>query len=282
MVLEYICEQDMLLKEYLVYLGLSRRFCKRVKLYGKMMINGEIALNFYPVKKGDKITLEFNENTNEEILTQNSDLDVVYEDQNILIINKKENIATQPSKRHYYNNIISMIKGYFEEKGINSNVHVVTRLDYATSGLMVIAKNGFMHYALTKEKTINRYYYALVEGIIPEKEGVINLPIARSNDVIKREVNENGKEAITNYKVIKEDKNKNLSLVKVNLVTGRTHQIRVHFSYLGYPLVGDKLYNPNYSDEERLYLHSYKVEFINPSTNELVSKVAIPDFYNYI
>ena len=283
MKLEYICEQEMLLKEYLVYLGLSRRFCKRVKLYGKMFINGEIALNFYPVKKGDKITLDYNEGENQEILSQYDELDIVYEDNHILVINKKENIATQPSKRHYYNNIVSMVKGYFEKKGINSNVHIVNRLDFATSGLMVIAKDGFTHHALTKEKVIKRYYYALVEGIIQEKEGTINLPIARINDdAIKREVNELGKEAITNYKVVKENKEKNISLVEINLVTGRTHQIRVHFSYLGHPLIGDKLYNPNYSDAERLFLHSFKVEFINPYTNEQIIKEVKPEFYNYI
>ena len=281
MKLEYICEKDMLLKEYLVYLGLSRRFCKRVKLYGKMMINGNISLNFYPVHIGDKITLEYDEETNSDILVQKEPLDIVYEDEHILIVNKKYNLATQPSRKHFNNNLVSIVKGYFEEKGINANVHVVNRLDYATSGLMVIAKDGFTHFALTKEKIINRYYYAKVEGIMDKKEGVINLPIKRSSaESIKREVNPSGKVAITNYEVVSVDTEKNESIVKIKLDTGRTHQIRVHFAYLGHPLIGDALYNPHYNDEDRLYLHSYKLEFINPYSKEMISIEKKPDFYN--
>lgn len=279
MELTYICEKEMLLKEYLVYLGLSRRFCKKVKLYGKMMINDEIALNFYPVHVGDKITLEYNEGTNEGILTLKNDLDIVYEDSHILVVNKPANLATQPSRKHFEYNLVSMVKGYFEKNGINSNIHVVNRLDYATSGLMVIAKDGFTHFALTKEKIISRYYYAVIHGIMDKKEGVIDLPIARlSSSSIKREVSSEGKPAITHYKVVKEDVKNNTSVVKIKLETGRTHQIRVHFAYLGYPLVGDALYNPLYNDEERLYLHSYKVEFISPYTNELISLEKDPDF----
>ena len=279
MKLEYICEQDMLLKEYLVYLGLSRRFCKRVKLYGKMIINDEIALNFYPVKKGDKITLEYNETTNEDILTLKDDLDVVYEDSHILVVNKKANLATQPSRKHFDTNLVSIVKGYFEKNGVNSNVHVVNRLDYATSGLMIIAKDGFTHFALTKEKIINRYYYAIVHGIMDIKKGVINLPINRvSAESIKREVNDKGKEAITNYEVVKEDIHNNTSIVRIKLDTGRTHQIRVHFAYLGHPLVGDALYNPHFNDEERLYLHSYRLEFRNPYNNEQICLEKEPDF----
>ena len=112
-----------------------------------------------------------------------------------------------------------------------------------------------------------------------KKEGVIDLPIARiTKESIKREVNENGKSAITHYKVIKEDKDNNTSVVRIKLDTGRTHQIRVHFAYLGHPLVGDALYNEKNNDEERLYLHSYKVEFINPYTNELISLEKDADF----
>ena len=281
MKLEYICEKDMLLKEYLVYLGLSRRFCKRIKLYGKMMINGNISLNFYPVHVGDKITLEYDEKINDDILVQKEELDIAYEDDHILVVNKRYNLATQPSRKHYYNNLVSIVKGYFEDQGLNTNIHVVNRLDYATSGLMVIAKDGFTHHALTKEKNINRYYYALVAGIIENNEGVIDLPIRRcSDDTIKREVGSGGKKAITNYEVVKRDFDLQRTLVKIKLETGRTHQIRVHFAYLGYPLVGDALYNPNYNNEERLYLHSYKVEFINPYSNELICLENKPDFYD--
>ena len=280
MKLEYVVEKEMLLKEYLAYLELSRRFTKRVKLYGKMYINGVIAKNYYPVKVGDTITLEYNEEENEEILTQKEALDIVYEDSHILVVNKKENLATQPSRKHYYNNLVSIVKGYFEDNNISSNVHIVNRLDYATSGLMVIAKDGFTHHALTKEKVINRYYYALVVGIMDKKEGVIDLPIARMSDSsIKRMVSVSGKEAITRYKVIHEDKDNNTSTVEIKLETGRTHQIRVHFAYLNHPLIGDALYNPNSVNSERLYLHCFKIDFINPYTKEEIVLERKPDFY---
>ena len=280
MKLEYVVEKEMLLKEYLAYLDLSRRFTKRVKLYGKMYINGVIAKNYYPVKVGDTITLEYNEEENEEILTQKEALDIVYEDSHILVVNKKENLATQPSRKHYYNNLVSIVKGYFEDNNISSNVHIVNRLDYATSGLMVIAKDGFTHHALTKEKVINRYYYALVVGIMDKKEGVIDLPIARMSDSsIKRMVSVSGKEAITRYKVIHEDKDNNTSIVEIKLETGRTHQIRVHFAYLNHPLIGDALYNPNSVNSERLYLHCFKIDFINPYTKEEIVLERKPDFY---
>ena len=280
MELVYKVEQEMLLKEYLVYLGLSRRFIKKVKLYGKMYINGILSKNYYPVKTGDVITLEYDEEENDEILTQKEELDILYEDSHILVVNKMSNLATQPSRKHYYNNLVSIVKGYFEDNNINSNVHIVNRLDYATSGLMVIAKDGFTHHALTKDKVINRYYYALVSGFLSEKEGTINLPIARMSDSsIKRMVDENGKVAITHYKVINEDKENNTSLVEIKLETGRTHQIRVHFSYLGHPLIGDQLYNLNCVDSSRLCLHCFKIEFINPYTDEKIVLEKKPDFY---
>lgn len=281
MKLEYICEKEMLLKEYLIYLGLSRRFCRRLKLYGKMEINGSEAKNYYPLHVGDKISLFYDEDSNEEILTQKEELDIVYEDNHILVVNKKENLATQPSRKHYYNNLVSIVKGYFEDNNISSNVHIVNRLDYATSGLMVIAKDGFTHHALTKEKIINRYYYAKIKGIMNEKEGIISLPIARIKDgEIKREVNEKGKEAITKYKIVKEDNEENTSIVEIKLETGRTHQIRVHFSYLGHPLIGDVLYNEEQDDEDRLYLHCFKIEFVNPYTKELIRLIRNPFFYD--
>lgn len=280
MKLEYICDHDSILKEYLKELNLSRRFLKKVKLYGVMMINNEVVKNFYPVKQGDLITLEYNENVNEEIVINNHELDIVYEDSHLLIINKEANLASQPSHKHFENNVVSMVKAHLANNHVETNVHVVNRLDYATSGLMVVAKDGFTHYELNKEKVITRKYYAIIHGIMKEKTGTIDLPIRRECEgSIKRIVASDGKRAITKYHVIKEDKEKNLSLVDVELLTGRTHQIRVHFSTLGYPLVGDALYG---EEDERLYLHCYSVSFINPFTKEIINITKDPEFYNLI
>ena len=268
----YKVSHDAILKEYLQEIGLSRHYLKKVKLYGKMYINGEVAKNYYNVKKDDVITLELDEALNEDIeIKSDIKLDIKYEDEYLIIINKPVDLATLPTKKHFYDNVISLVKKHYIDNNINSNIHVVNRLDFSTSGLMVIAKDGLTHFNLSpkdNEKIIKRKYLAIIDGIMDRKEGVINLPIARLNDGMKRTVSIDGKDSITLYKVLKEENGR--SLVDIELVTGRTHQIRVHFSYLGYPLVGDKLYNPNYNNEKRLYLHCYYVSFVHPYTNKLI------------
>ncbi len=282
MKLDYKVEKESILKDYLLEIGLSRRFCKRVKLYGKMYLNGEEVKNFVTVHSGDIITLEYVEVENEGILSKEVSLDIVYEDDHILIINKPEGVTSQPSRLHYEDNIISYVKSYFQSKKIQSNIHVVTRLDFQTSGLMIIAKDGHTHYLLTKDNNldnnnnngIEKKYKAIVNGKLDKKEGIIDLPIDRKDpSSILREVSETGKRAITEYKVIKEKNNK--SLVEVKLHTGRTHQIRVHFSTIGYPLIGDKLYGKAC---ERLMLHCYYLKFKNPYTDEIIEVKREPDF----
>lgn len=283
MKIEYIVEKDSILKEYLKEIGLSRRFMKMVKLYGKMYINDCEVKNYFPVKVGDRITLEYNEEENDNIIITENNLDIRYEDEHILIINKPESLAVQPSHKHYKENIVSYVKAYFRKNNIVSNVHIVNRLDYATSGLMIVAKDGFTHFALTKDKIITRKYYAIIKGIIPEKEGIINLPIKRESEErdgnIKRIVASDGKEAITHYKIIKENEKNNLSIVDVKLDTGRTHQIRVHFKTLGYPLLGDKIYG---EEDERLFLHCYHLSFKNPFNGEEIIIEQKPDFESKI
>jgi len=279
MKLDYKVEKESILKDYLLEIGLSRRFCKRVKLYGKMYLNGEEVKNFVTVHPGDIITLEYVEDENEEILSKNVSLDIVYEDDHILIINKPEGVTSQPSRLHYEDNIISYVKSYFQSKNFLTNIHVVTRLDFQTSGLMIIAKDGHTHYLLTRDNnldviSIEKKYKAIVDGILNKKEGIIDLPIDRKDpNSILREVSETGKKAITEYKVMEEKKNK--SLVEVKLHTGRTHQIRVHFSTLGYPVIGDKLYGVA---DERLMLHCYYLKFKNPYTDEIIEVKREPDF----
>ena len=281
MKIEYIANKECILKEYLVELGLSRNFMKKVKLYGKMYINDVEVKNYFPIKIGDKIVLEYNEEENDNIITKTNPLDICYEDEHILIINKPESLAVQPSRKHYEENVVSYVKGYFKNNNIVSNVHIVNRLDFATSGLMIVAKDGFTHHQLTKEKIITRKYNAVICGIIDKKEGIINLPIKRESDEkdgnIKRIVAPDGKEAITHYKVISESLVNNLSLIDVKLDTGRTHQIRVHFKTIGYPLLGDKIYG---KESDRLYLHCYHLSFINPYNNKEIVIEKFPTFKN--
>lgn len=275
MKLKYIVTKECIVKEYMKELNLSKRFCKKVKLYGKILINGVESKNYYPLKINDELVLEYNEEMNDNIAICDNLLNIKYEDENILIIEKPISLASQPSHLHFENNVVSMVKKYFVDKGIDSNVHVVNRLDYQTSGLMAIAKNGYTHHALTKEKIINRKYYCIVEGLLDKKEGTINKGIKREMEgSIKRIVCDDGFPSITHYKVIKE--NNNRSLIDVKLDTGRTHQIRVHFKYLGHPLVGDKLYG---KEDIRLFLHCYNLSFKNPLNGLDINIESVPDFY---
>lgn len=279
MKLDYKVEKESILKDYLLEIGLSRRFCRRVKLYGKMYLNGAEVKNFVNVYPGDIITLDYQEDENDEILPKEASIDIKYEDEHILIINKPFGLTSQPSRLHYEDNVISYVKSYLHSKGIVTNIHVVTRLDYQTSGLMIIAKDGHTHYLLSRDNTIEKKYKAIVEGILDIKEGIIDKPIARKDELsILREVNENGKRAITEYKVIGEKDNR--SLIDIKLHTGRTHQIRVHFSFIGYPLIGDKLYG---KEDNRLMLHCYSLRFKNPyaldnKQEDLIEIVCEPDF----
>ena len=276
MKLSYVVDKECLVKEYLQDLNLSKRFCKKVKLYGCFYINGEVAKNYYKLQKGDLLELEYNESTNDELASIDNELDIRYEDDNILVINKPVSLASQPSRRHFENNVVSYVKKYFEKNNINSNVHVVNRLDYQTSGLMVIAKNGLTHHMLTKEKIITRRYYCVVEGLLDNKEGIIDIGIKREQEgSIKRIASSDGSSAKTKYKVIKEENNK--SLIDVELETGRTHQIRVHFKYLGHKLIGDKIYG---EESDRLYLHCYYLSFKNPFNDEHITVISTPEFYN--
>ena len=263
--LEYLVDvEEMPIKEYLMFLGLSRRLARKIKLYGKMYINHQEAFNYYLVKKGDLLTIEFDEVLNEKIVSNQSNLEILYEDDDLMVVNKPHDLAIQPSKRHQEDNLISRIKAFFINQEITSNIHIVNRLDYATSGLVLVAKNGYIHHQLTSKNHVYKKYQALVVGQLIEKEGTINLPIARLVDEeIKRGVSEAGKSAITHYRVLVEYEN--TSLLELVLETGRTHQIRVHMSHIGHPLLGDKLYG---TEEKRLYLDCYYMEFIHPQTKK--------------
>lgn len=283
MKIEYIVEEnfsEMMLKEYIVEKGISKNLAKKIKLYGKMYINGEEAKNYFLVKPNDKIILSYDEKMNSEINTIEKELEILYEDANILVVFKERDLASQPSHRHQYDNLISYVKHYFILNNIDSNIHLVNRLDFSTSGILIIAKNGYAHYLLTKDEKMNivRKYLAIVEGKLDKKEDKVVLKIERESPIsIRRVVTESGKISITNYKVLKEYEDS--SLIELKLDTGRTHQIRVTMSYLGHPVVGDKLYGV---ESDGLMLHCYYLRFLNPFTNEWIEIKKIPNWDKYI
>lgn len=231
-------------------------------------------------------------------------LNIIYEDEYMLILEKEAGIAIHPTMRHYDNTLANGVKYYFDSIGLKDEpIHIVTRLDLGTSGLCIFAKSGLIQERLSKEMqdgNFEKYYLALCHGIFDEKEGIINAPIIRKEgSIIERTVDLNctleKAQAITKYRVLKEyiDKDNNdnsYSLVEFKLETGRTHQIRVHSSFIGHPLIGDTLYTNNEIKKEinedendnpyRSFqkLCAYKIKFIHPITNEKLEFEIKPDF----
>ena len=275
MKLKYICEKEMLVKEYLAYVGISHHLRKKVRGLDNIYINGIHSKNYYQLNIGDVLELEFNETLNCEYKANFDDLDKIeikYEDEYLMVISKQNNISSLPSRKHELDNVLSIIKAYFINNNINSNIHLANRLDYATSGLMIISKSNICQHELSKVD-ITKKYLAKVDGIINIKEGLIDAPIAREKaPSIKRYVSSEGQSAKTKYKVLEEKEN--ISLVELELLTGRCHQIRVHLSYLGAPIIGDKLYGNEKG--ERLYLHAYYLRFKHPFKDEIIEILDYP------
>lgn len=276
--LKYLVEEECLVKDYVLKLNLSKRMLKKIKNRNGFYINGESAKNFFPLKKGDILELEYYEKMNEEYEESDIDLNIIYEDEYMIIIDKQNNIASQPSNMHLKDNVLSMAKSYFKKKGIDNNIHLVNRLDFATSGLLIISKSSVFHYQLTKTK-IEKRYICEVEGFLKKEKDIIETYIDRYKaPCIKRFVSDKGQLAITEYNVIK--KNENSSYVEVLLHTGRCHQIRVHMSYLKCPIIGDKLYGSASDDDSDviLHLHACKLSFIHPVSKVLIEIKSDPEW----
>lgn len=251
-------------------------------LNGKQLIkvNNEFKTYNDTIKKGDtlKITIP-DEEIDDTIDHENIPLDIIYEDEYLMIINKPYDMAVMVTKSHPNQTLSNALCYYFDQHQIQSKIHLVNRLDKDTCGLVVVAKNRFIKYLLSEDikNTIDREYYAIVDGILPTKVGSIDLPIGKKDEMsMRREVMEGGDEAVTEYKVIKEFIR--FSLLKITLETGRTHQIRVHMSHFNFPIVGDPLYNPKYKAGEKMLLCSHHVAFKHPITGvPLDFELNLPD-----
>lgn len=222
-----------------------------------------------------EILIDFEEKS-ENIIPTQMDLNIIYEDEYYIVINKPSGIAIHPSILHYTDSLANGVKFYFEQKNIKKKIRPINRLDKYTSGIVIFAKNEYIQEFLVKEMKKNTFfkeYIAVCEGIFESKIGTINLPIGRKeNSIIERCVCSNGDIAITHYNVLKSLKN--TSVVHVTLETGRTHQIRVHLSNIGHPILGDTLYGNPSSVINRQALHAYKVKFIHPITGLNVEYIA--------
>lgn len=239
---------------------LSRRLINKLKTTDGIIVNNISSWTNTILKENDIVKIVFPEiSSNNIIAHKDRDVEIIFEDENLLVLNKPFNMPPHPSKGHPIGTLGNFIEWYYTKNDIKTNVRILGRLDKNTSGITVVCKNQYTQNILSKEK-VDKEYIAIISDIPKEKKGIIDLPIERSADGIKREVRSDGKRAITKYEVI-EEKN-GFSMVKINLITGRTHQIRVHFSHIGHPLVGDDLYGGNMIFP-RQALHCNKIIFPN-------------------
>lgn len=246
-----------------------------------ILLNGQWARVSDILHVGDIVTIQLIEDTpSENIVPSNLPLNIVYEDEDLMVINKDADTPIHPSQGNYDNTLANAVAYYFQQKGEIFTYRCINRLDRDTTGLLIIAKNMYSASLLSdmvQNREIHREYLAIATGQTPS-EGTIIAPIARvDGSTIERCVNEEqGEYACTHYKTLYS--NNHYSLVSLKLETGRTHQIRVHMKHIGHPLPGDFLYNPDYSQIQRQALHSHKLSFVHPITKELLEfRAELPD-----
>lgn len=263
----------LLLRDYLTdVLHLSRRLVKKLKTAdGKILVNGVEVTVRYELKAGDVLELVFPPETKDtSIILEDKPLDILYEDDAILIINKPPAMPSIPSQLHPTGTVANRLLAYYQRKQLPYTVHIVTRLDKDTSGLMLVAKNQYSHSLLARQQQmqqITRTYHAIVHGKMEEQHGTITFSIARERDsIIKRTISKDGQRAITHFHV--KERFANYTYVAARLETGRTHQIRVHFAAIGHPLVGDDLYGGRHDVIERQALHCAHLHFTHPFSGE--------------
>ena len=260
----------------LQYKCVSNSLWKRIKHSGTLKINGaQVHATRAIVKDGDLISYDILKPTN--IVAEDIPLDIIYEDESLLVINKPAGMLVHPTTRESLGTLANVVLGYYAKNNLKLAYHPCHRLDRQTSGLVLIAKQPEIHYLLAKNNATQRKYLALSTGIINPPQGTIDAPIARAlPSIILRKVALEGKPAITHYRVL--GYTTSFSLVQLKLDTGRTHQIRVHMSSIGHTLLGDALYDGDTSLISRQALHCRSLRLIHPLTKkELTLSAPIPD-----
>lgn len=274
--LTFSAQQKQILREALANMGVSKRALTAIKFQGgTLLVNGEEQNVRFPLNIGDEVTVIFPiEEISDGLLPENGELAIKYEDDALLIVEKPPYQSTIPSHDHPTGSIANVVAAHLQAKNIRSTVHVVTRLDRDTSGLMCIAKHSHIHHLMSeaqKKREIHRTYEALVHGEISEDLLQIIAPIGRKDgSIIEREVREDGKFAHTDVQVLNRYsvKGEKITHVRLNLHTGRTHQIRVHMASIGHPLLGDDLYGGRRDLIARQALHCVELKLLHPLNNQ--------------
>lgn len=271
--------------------NLSREAVQRMIKNGKILVNGKQEKPSYKTSIGETLTIEEEKAEEIDLKPQEMPLDVIYEDDDMLVINKEKGIVVHPGNGNpdgtLANAVMARCKGGLSGIGGKIRPGIVHRIDKDTSGLVIIAKNDKAHINLSNQiqkRKVKKTYIALVRGVIKENEATINMPIGRSTkDRKKMAVSKNGKEAITNFKVLK--RFTGYTLLEVNIETGRTHQIRVHLAEIGFPIVGDMVYSngKNPFNVEGQMLHAAKLELKHPTTQKDVTfEATLPEYFKKI
>ena len=273
--------------------NISRVTVQRLLEKGNILVNGKKVKPSYKVQGQDKIEIEKEEVKEIPLKAQNIPISVIYEDKDMLIVNKPKGMVVHPANGNPDGTLVNAVMAICKDSlsGVGGEIRpgIVHRLDKNTSGAVIIAKNDNTHIALSnmlKNHEIKKTYIALVRGIVKENEATINMPIARStSDRKKMAVARNGKEAITHFKVLERFPNEDVTLLEIKIETGRTHQIRVHLSNIGYPVLGDDVYSngKNRWGIKGQCLHAKSLEFNHPTTGKhMYIEAPLPEYLNQI
>lgn len=274
---QYKTVKDVLKKHFFV----SERLLLKLKRNNKIFVNHQIAIPHTVLVSDDEIIVDISfEETSENIMPTKMDLEIIFEDKAMLILNKPYGVPVHPSMWHFTNSLSNGVQYYFMQNQIKTKIRPVNRLDKNTSGLVIFAKNEYVQENLIRQMqnhTFEKNYQAILIGNLSQKKGTIDAPISRKeNSIIEREINPNGQKAITHFQLIQNFEN--YCFVEFKLETGRTHQIRVHSQYIGHPLLGDTLYGNPSEFISRQALHAYKITFLHPLTNQKMQfEISLPN-----
>lgn len=282
------CENSIRLDKFIKIDELPRTQIQKLIDEGYATVNGNVAKASYKVKSGDVIVLCVPDPEPLDIKAENIPLDIVYEDDQLLVINKPQGMVVHPAPGNYEGTLVNALMYHCKDSlsGINGVMRpgIVHRIDKDTSGLLLVAKTNEAHLSLSEQiqkKTAHRHYVCLVCGILKTRKGIIDAPIGRhpSNRLKMAVTPNNSKDAITRFEVI--EYFDNATYVACDLETGRTHQIRVHMQYIGHPIIGDPLYlNKNAFDLNGQALHAQKISFDHPTTGQRMEFSApLPDYF---
>lgn len=258
-------------------LDFSSRQAKKLIKDKKVQINGKKAFRDSSVKNGDLLELDTAEELKEAIAPEDIPISVIYEDELILAVNKPPFMLVHPTPSHLGGTLLNGLAHYFREKGENSSLRLLNRLDMNTSGVVIIPKSAAVHSRLDemmRSGSIRKFYIAVVEGILEPEKGRIEEPIGKdAADPVKRKVTADGQPSVTIYETLR--KSRDHSLVRLELITGRTHQIRVHLSHLGHPVTGDELYGGGSTLIGRQALHASDMELPHPGGSGILKLHAV-------